>query len=522
MQSKDAFILGFDGLPWDLIRRWSNEGELEHFARLFKEGAAGPLWSTTPPETALAWPSISTGLRADEHGIYDFQKLRDDYTHRMHTSQDRDGRPLWDYLTPAVVGNVPMTYPAAEIDGKMVTGMMTPDLNDRYTHPPELRTEIEQAIPDYQVGLRWTEYIDAPDELVDDLETSVEERRTLMRLLMDTDDWRLFFFVYTAPDRLQHLIWDESVLLDHYQHLDQILREVIEYVERRDANLFVVSDHGFGPVSKNVYPNRVLEKNGYLKRKQQSGKRGLLSEVGVTKDAVRSTLDRLGIDLSKLVASLPETVTDTIAKEVPGEHPLYDVDFDETTAFFHGTSNLYVNRTDRFERGTVRPDEVDEVKRDLIETFESVTDPRTGDHVFELVDGDVLFPEDHRAPDFVVEGRGAYHPQSGLSDRIIGEMGGMDATHDHEGIFFALGPSIEPGARLTEATVYDVAPTVLHSVGEPIPEHMNGTVLQTALSVGEEPVRRAGGATPRRVSAHDHEDDFADVEERLRGLGYME
>ena len=131
-----AFVLGVDGVPWYLIERWAEAGELPHFAELFETGSVGPLASTTPATTPLAWPSIATGVTPDKHGIYGFQKLSPEYTHQMYLSDDIEQPELWDVLSPALVGNVPMTYPANEIDGAMVTGMMTPDLEGRFTHPP--------------------------------------------------------------------------------------------------------------------------------------------------------------------------------------------------------------------------------------------------------------------------------------------------------------------------------------------------------------------------------------------------
>lgn len=521
MQATNAFVLGFDGVPWNLVKRWAEQGELEHFATLFDRGASGPLESTTPPQTALAWPSIATGVRADTHGIYDFQKLYDNYTHRMSTSTDRGGTALWEYLSPAVVGNVPMTYPASEIDGKMVTGMMTPEHDERFTHPPELRDEIERSIPEYEIGLKWTEYADEPDALVEDLGTNLEHRRELMRLLMETDDWRLFFFVYTAPDRLQHLNWDEDVILEHYRNLDDILGEVIAYTEAQNANLFVVSDHGFGPISRVAYPNRLLEREGFLRRETGDTGRGALKRLGVTKATVEHALDRLGVDQTQLVDALPDRLTDTVARQVPGEHPLYDVDFGATDAFFHGTSHLYVNRADRFDHGTVQPAGVARVKGQLREAFESAVDPRTGNRLFDLVDGDTLFPRDDRSPDFIVQGRDGYLVQSALSDVLVSDLGAMEATHDHEGIFFALGPSIAANARIDDATVYDVAPTLLHSIGEAIPEGVDGRVLEELLTVDTAPERRAVDAPAERSNAETAE-DFEAVEERLRGLGYME
>ncbi len=36
----------------------------------------------------------------------------------------------------------------------------------------------------------------------------------------------------------------------------------MEYTERHDADLYVVSDHGFGPIYELVYVNHVLEREG--------------------------------------------------------------------------------------------------------------------------------------------------------------------------------------------------------------------------------------------------------------------
>ena len=521
MRPDSAFVLGLDGVPWNLVDQWAGAGELEHFSRLIEEGASGPLESTTPPQTALAWPTIATGVGADTHGIYDFQSLRDDYTHRMASSEERGGTALWEYLSPAVVGNVPMTYPASELDGAMVTGMMTPEPNDRFTYPPSLKAEIERSIPEYKIGLRWTEYADDPESLVEDLRANVEHRRTLMRLLMDWEDWRLFFFVYTAPDRLQHLCWDEDILLEHYRHLDEILGEVMAYTESRGANLFVVSDHGFGPVSRVGYPNRVLEREGYLTRTSDDATRDVLRRVGITKSGVEHALDRLGIGRGRLVDVLPDRITDAVARQVPGEHPLYDVDFDRTLAFFHGTNNIYLNRTDQFQRGTVAPEDVDAVKREIKRTLEAFTDPETGDTVFELTDGAELFPGDDHAPALVVRGAEGYRTQSGLSDVTVGETGAMAATHDPEGVFFAYGPSIGSNSRVEDASVFDVAPTLLHSIGEPIPDEMEGQVLESVLTVDTPPEWRSIETT-EASSAEDDDVDYSAVEDRLRGLGYIE
>jgi predicted AlkP superfamily phosphohydrolase/phosphomutase/tetratricopeptide (TPR) repeat protein len=52
--------------------------------------------------------------------------------------------------------------------------------------------------------------------------------------------------------------------------------------------------------------------------------------------------------------------------------------------------------------------------------------------------------------------------------------------HDLQGIFVAHGPGVARGA-LPAVTLYDIAPTILHLLGLPVPEDMPGKVLEAAL-----------------------------------------
>lgn len=523
--SDRAFVLGLDGIPWNLIEKWTAAGELPNFSRLVEEGAAGPMKSTMPPVTALAWPTIATGVWPDKHGIYSFDKLSREHTQSMTTSADMRQPELWDILSPSLVGNVPMTYPAQEIDGKMVTGMMTPALNDRYTHPRSLADDIAERIPEYQIGLRWKDYYGKREEFVEDITSLVEARRKLLRLFMEEEDWRLFFFVFTAPDRFQHLIWEEALLLEHYRLLDDVLGEVMEYVADLDANLFVVSDHGFGPIEKKVAVNTLLEREGYLKRKDD-GARGVLSKLGLTKERVLGALDRVGIGESFIVNNLPRSLVDSVAEQVPGGHEMYDIDYGETVAFLHGAGCVYINDTRRFENGVVAPEDVDEVKKEVMALLANLTDPETGERVLEVADGDEVFRTDPDSGDIAIWGTDDYDLQKSLSDEIFVDAGGKAAGHRPEGIFMAWGPDVEPGSAPSAATVADFAPTVLHSLGEAVPNNADGRVLNEVFAPDSRPgmhaiASRDYSASGAASKASTGEDDFDDVEERLKGLGYM-
>ena len=540
--SRKTFVLGLDGVPWGLLEEWAAAGELPNFSRLFDEGATGVLDSTIPATTPVAWPSITTGVEPDVHGLYGFTDLTSNYRRQLHTGDDVDQPRLWDYLGPAAVGNVPMTYPVDHLDGRMVSGMFAPGTNDQFAYPPSLADRIEREIPEYQIDLKWSDYHGKRDELIGDLNTLLDARRELMEMLLEGDDWEFVFFVFTEIDRLQHLVWDDEALLAYYVRMDEILGDVLDRVERNDADLFVVSDHGFGPLSSVVNVNTYLADRGYLTPREDTGTRSLLDSVGVDRDAILSLLGRANINEHTLRAYLPRSLVDAVATRLPGDHELYDVDYSNTVAFFDPPGGVYINDTERFEQGIVSPSERPQVRAEIMEVLSELTDPETGAQVLDVTDGTELYARDDRAPDVLVEGREErYQVKANVGDAVFTDPGVYSADHRPEGIFLAWGPDIAAGARVEGAGVTDVAPTVMHAAGEPVPEHMDGRVLEEAFDPASDAGQRAvetadygadrsGSVDPSAPAdepdasndADQEEGGMDDVEDRLKGLGYME
>lgn len=526
-----AVVLGLDGVPWDLIEQWTEAGELPAFERLRREGAAGPFESTTPPTTPLAWPSIATGVWPDKHGIHGFRRLTREYGHELYGSDACRHPRLWEMVSPAHVGNVPMTYPAGELDGKLVAGMLSRSTGagEGFTYPPELAKEVTERVPDYRIGLTWADYADDPDALVADIDEMVDARRDLLRMLFEEGDvpWRLLFFVFTAPDRLQHLVWDEEVILEHYQRLDDILAEVMDEVAARDATLYVVSDHGFGPIEQHVNVNTALAEAGFLARKGSAG-RGTLARLGLSKAGVKRALDSVGIDDRALVRALPDALVDTVAATVPGEHVLFDVDYANTIAFCYGPGLIYINDTERFARGTVAPEDVPAVRQEVASMLREVTHPESGRTALDVYEGDDSADASADTPDLVVDARDPLEVSTTLADSVFTDPGSVNASHRSEGILFAWGPDIAPGSAPAAASVVDLAPTLLHVLGEPVPAGADGRVLHEILRPDSEPGTREVETREYRTAERPPETPRADrgdtegVEDRLRGLGYIE
>ena len=89
------------------------------------------------------------------------------------------------------------------------------------------------------------------------------------------EDWDLFFYVNYLTDPVSHLYWeylDEthpdyqknediiSLIKDFYREIDQSLDLLID----KASNLFVVSDHGFGPLYYEINLNSWLAQEGFV------------------------------------------------------------------------------------------------------------------------------------------------------------------------------------------------------------------------------------------------------------------
>jgi hypothetical protein len=62
-----------------------------------------------------------------------------------------------------------------------------------------------------------------------------------------------------------------------------------------------------------------------------------------------------------------------------------------------------------------------------------------------------------------------------------GDATPKEGFHDRVGVVMMRGPGIKRGAQLGDCTNLDLAPTILHLMGLPIPPHMSGRVLHEAL-----------------------------------------
>ena len=101
----------------------------------------------------------------------------------------------------------------------------------------------------------------------------------------------------------------------------------------------------------------------------------------------------------------------------------------------------------------------------------------------------------------------------------------LQGRHRPAGIFVAAGPHVRSGMQVEGARIVDVMPTVLYSLGLPVPRDVDGRVLEEIFSDEYRDAHLVTYADPVEAAiagggqVYDDQ-DMEEMERRLRGLGY--
>jgi predicted AlkP superfamily phosphohydrolase/phosphomutase len=125
-------FIGIDGASWRFMDPLIEDGSLPNLARLKRQGASGTLKSTACYVSPPAWVAMMTGYAPARTGVYTFGNFDRETVRFVSVNAEDIAVPsVWDAasysgLNVGVV-NVPVTYPVHEINGVMVSGIMTPN-----------------------------------------------------------------------------------------------------------------------------------------------------------------------------------------------------------------------------------------------------------------------------------------------------------------------------------------------------------------------------------------------------------
>jgi len=488
---KKIFVLGLDGVTYDLLNPMLNHGHLPNLARVISEGVSKTLISTIPAVTPPSWTSMLTGVNPGKHGIFDFFH-KDGYT-AYPVTKYKGGSPLWRTLTQhgrkGIFLNIPCCYPPDKLNGIFTSGLLSPGEGANFVYPDNFKNRLFELAPDYKIDAVGNLGEINKEKAVSHISSITQSHiRIAKHLLEKTKDWGLFFMVLAGPDRLQHFYFQDILshdpyLLNYYNEIDQFLGYILDHVIDEETYLFVVSDHGFMQLHRRIYINSLLHELGFLSLKKRFVQRNYVRFKEATKrfafqnkkNPLISRIIHLGRGIDKMANNKHLLGGISGAFLSPD-----DVNWDKTRAFSvyadHGA--VFLNIAGREPEGKVALYDKDKTINQLVKALQDVRDPLDGKEIFkkvvismELYSGEFA----KEAPDIILVPNKGY----GFTSKIGNQPFGLStvADHEEEGILILYGDSIERDLNSYQPRVEDIAPTILHLLKIPIPEDYDGKVL---------------------------------------------
>jgi len=359
----------------------------------------------------------------------------------------------------SIVVGVPGTYPITKpINGCMITSFLTPDTNDpkiQWTHPITLRREVNDLVGEYMVDVKGFR-TDDKKWLLEQIYLMTEKRFKVIRHLLKTKPWDLFWSVEMGVDRIHHGFWScmdashhahvpgnpfQDAIFEYYKYIDREIGETLAWMDLDKTAVWVVSDHGCKTMVGGCMFNQWLINEGYLHFKEP-------------------TKPKQRFDVK-------------------------DVDWSKTTAWGDGGyyGRLFINLNGREPNGQVGPAKCESFRDDLARKIEAIKDDKgilmgnkcyKPEQIYKKVNG--------VAPDLVVIFGDLRWRSVGLvgADTIYtfeNDTGPDDANHAQQGMYIVTHPSLPAKGRVNGPTLYDVTPTILTQLKIPVPPDMRGKVL---------------------------------------------
>jgi len=461
-KERRVLVIGLDCMtPQLLFDQWLDQ--LPTIKSLVESSIHGPLKSCVPPITVPAWACMTTSKNPGQLGVYGFRN-RLDHSYdglTIATSQEIKEDRIWDILSRAgkkvIIVGVPQTYPPKPINGHMITSFLTPNTSCQYTHPPELKEEVESLVGDYILDVE-NFRTDDKENLLKQIYQMTQKRFTVVKRLLQTKPWDFFMMVEMGPDRIHHAFWKytdpnhrkhepgsayKNAIFDYYKYLDQEIGQLLSLTD--DSTItFIVSDHGAQAMEGGVCINEWLIQEGYL----------------------------------TLLEKPPGIVSLAKAK----------IDWPHTTCWGEGGyySRIFFNVKGREPQGVIPPHNYQEVRTEIAQKIRAMCDEKgnpLGNRVFKPEE---IYPVSHGIPPELIVYFGNLKWRSvgsigyGSTLTFENDLGPDDANHAEHGICIIHDPlsSVSPSpAPKEDLNILDISPTILNLMGLKVPEDMEGKII---------------------------------------------
>jgi hypothetical protein len=461
-------VFGISGATWSVVEPLVASGLMPNLARLRARGCAGTLESVMIPgdhhyRPQAAWATLATGFAPERHGVTAF----------FHEAADLAQPTLWERfnragLTVGVYG-WPGTWPPPRVRGFVVPSHLA---RDARTWPPELEPikALDRVSQSAERDVGGSRHVRVVGRLVQVLWRHRIPVQTVARL------------VGTAAGSL-HADHEERPLLLRRAKLELSTGVFLELCRRFDPDLaaFVTfyADFALHRYWRYREPAR-------FERTDRNGPLGLATAI----DRAFVDVDRvLGLLLARAGAGTVVAIVSEHGMEAEHESP-------EVGRWFFGIRGEAVLRFAGLSGQVVacpvarwvayRPRAGAALPADLGARLRQITVAETGLPLFTVYENgsDEVVVKFSFPPHVTEYARGELDrlhvrfggrtaPFTEVARRLTSRRSGM---HARDGIVVLAGPGIRHGVLGTVHLV-DIAPTLLHAAGLPVPEGLDGNVL---------------------------------------------
>jgi predicted AlkP superfamily phosphohydrolase/phosphomutase len=274
-KKKRVVFIGLDGTPYTFMQRLIAEGRAPNAARLAEQGSLLRMDSMWPWVSSVAWSTMMTGVNPGKHNIFGFID-RDPATHKQFipTSANMKARTLWEVLSEAgkrvIVINVPVTYPPRQVNGVLVSGFLSPSL-DKAVYPASFLPTLKSL--GYIVDADPWKARESKELALQEVNAALDARIRTLFHLVENEAWDYLHVHVMETDRLHHFLWQQMeeghpeyapAFYNFYRRIDDMLGQLAAKLDE-NTTLMWMADHGFCSIKKEVYVNRWLMDNGWLK-----------------------------------------------------------------------------------------------------------------------------------------------------------------------------------------------------------------------------------------------------------------
>jgi predicted AlkP superfamily phosphohydrolase/phosphomutase len=531
-----TILIGIDGATFSILDPLMVDGQMPNLMAIVKDGVRGELMSTPHPLTPPAWTTLMTGRTPGNHGIFDFiwaEERGEQAFFTLNNFRDIQVETIWTLISrlggSVTALNFPLTAPPPAVSGAIVPGLVSWKHLRRNVYPPELYAALK-ALPGFDAkGIAWdfdrekrATKIVPPEEREEWIRFHIHREQhwfEIFRHLFRNHRTDLVAVLLDGVDKIQHICWTSldpdnqpetptaqdrlhrRLCIDYFRQLDAFIGEVVA-AAGPDARIFLASDHGFGPSTKVFRVNKWLEQKGYLAWGVIQG-----LEAG----------ERVKVD--KMV----------------NNHFVY-LDWEKTTAYAQSaaTNGIHIRVARRPGESGVPVERYAAFRDRLAAELLAVRDPADGTAVVtRVLTRDEFFPGDRneRCADLTLVLSDYGFISTLNTEPVVWHRPEVAGVHRPAGIFMARGPGIRSGETLPPQTIVDIAPTLLHSLGLPIPGDFEGRVIRDAFDArflesnavrfGPETASRENGKSDSSGVGKNEENEEI-ILDRLRALGYVE